>query len=290
MEKTEIIDKFDANMERDSIEIAKTWEQRKYSDFGQKLTQISNLCENLFDEYMNALNIIIDAYLFDGEKKECVEKIRKELCQYESKISDEVIEAFVDLESMADLDIENTGVKDFMNNCEMNIVSEKSKEFNLEYLKDLCFIVEFPKKYLNLTGKKIKISYEYTTLDYFDTEFTTCTLNDEELTYIQYKLAPEFIISKSQLCDNDNIKLYNDNLDITYDIATLLNGFVTDYKINEDNSITLHISSDSYYEKYDDSDDQITNYIQGEFNKVFSSYDPIKSFKERMTISDYDEF
>lgn len=290
MEKTEIINKFDANMDRESIEIAKTWEQRKHSDFGQKLTQFSNLCETLFDEYMMTLNIIIATYLFDGEKKECVEKIRKELYKHESNISDEVIEAFVDLESMADLDIENTGVKDFVNNCEMNIVSEKSKEFNLEYLKDLCFIVEFPKKHLNLTGKKIQISYEYTTLDYFDTEFTTCTFNDEELTYIQYKLAPEFIISKSQLCDNVNIKLYNDNLDITYDIATLLNGFVTDYKINEDNSITLHISSDCYYERYDDSDDQITSYIQGEFSKVFNSYDPIKSFNERRTISDYDEF
>lgn len=288
MEKTEIINKFDANMERESIEIAKTWEQRKNSDFGQKLTQFSNLCENLFDEDMTALNIIIDAYLFDGEKKECVEKIRKELYKYESKISDEVISTFVDLESMADLDIENTGIEDFINNCGINVISEKSKEFNLEYLKDLCFMVEFPKKHLNLTGKKIQISYESTS-DHFDTEFTTCTLNDEELDYIQYKLAPEFIVSKSQLCDNVNIKLCNDNLDITYDIATLLNGFVTDYKINEDNSITLHISSD-YYERYDDSDDQITCYIQGEFNKVFNSYDPIKSFNEKMTISDYDEF
>ena len=289
MEKTEIINKFDANMDRESIEIAKTWEQRKHSDFGQKLTQFSNLCENLFDEYMNSLNIIIATYLFDGEKEECVEKIRKELSHHESKISGEVINAFVDLESMADLDIENTGVKDFVNNCEMSIVSEKSKEFNLENLKDLCFMLEFPKKHLNLTGKKMQISHESTS-DNFNTEFTTCTLNDEEIFYIQYNLTPEFIVSKSQLCDNVHIKLHNDNLDMTHDITTLLNGFVTDYKINEDNSITLHISSDCYYERYDDSDDQITSYIQGEFSKVFSSYDPINSFNERRTISDYDEF
>lgn len=287
MEKTEIINKFDANMERESIEIAKTWEQRKNSDFGQKLAQFSNLCENLFDEHMKALNIIIDAYLFDGEKKECVEKIRKELCQYESKISDEVISTFVDLESMADLDIENTGIEDFINNYEMSIVSEKSKEFNLEYLKDLCFMLEFPKKHLNLTGKKMQISYESTSY-HFDTEFTTCTLNDEELDYIQYKLTPEFIVSKSNMCDNIHIKLCNVNLDMTHDIAALFNGFVTDYKINEDNSISLHISSD-YCEKCDDSDDQITRYIQGEFSKVFNSY-AMKFFNERSTISDYDEF
>lgn len=289
MEKTEILDKFDANMGRNSIEIAQTWEKREKSEFGQKLIQLANCYDEIFSKNnkQNMFSLINDAYFFDGEKHECIEKLRKELNKNESSLSDEAVRLFIELESLADLDIDDTGINEFNNQNKGDVVSERSTTLDFGNIDDIEFILVNETKDYKVRGKKIICKYDavYQT---FYVDFTTNKLSDDEAGYIGWKLYPDYsVTSKKDLCADMNVILYDKTNDKEYNIMQLKNAFVNGFE-NNDNIIKIMLSADWYLINKDD-EDQVANYVRHEISNAFYVQDPIDAYNERMKAVNYED-
>ena len=285
MTKTDILDAFDSNMEKNAIDIVKAWESREISDFGQKLMRLSKVFEQYGSD--NMFSLINDAYFFDGDKEQCVKKIKKTLKESRIRLTTDVQEIVDDLETMANLNIDDTGITEFINDNKGEVVSERSTTLDFSQDKDFEFILSWEKKDICIRGPKVIGQFDVVQhVFYFD--FTTNKLEDHEAEYIGWKVYQDTMATtRSEICGDMTLVLYDKTTNEKESIVHFRSAYVSGFQ-NNGNILTLHINAD-WYEIEKDDDDQVANFVRNEISNVFHDPNPFESYTERMKACNYED-